>query len=278
MKSGVYTITNTVNKKLYVGSAFDFTKRWSQHLSFLNAGKHPNRHLQSAYKKYGKDVLVFEVLVECEQEFLSSEEHYWCNLLDVHRTGYNIKPTHPYGRPTISIEGKISMIEKLKGRNNHSKEFIEAHSKRMKGNKYRLGLKPSITSIENSKAVTMKAIEIYDLNGKFVKEVGSVKLAAEFVGAHSSTVSAVLRGDMRQVKGYQVRVKNSKTKIESKISYRIKKGVKIICKDTVTNIEKTFNSVKEAVLELSLTNKQITHNLYGASNIVAKRYKFEYEK
>jgi hypothetical protein len=215
--------------------------------------------------------------VECDKELLASEEHYWALLLDVHNIGYNIKPTHPYGRPSISEKGKLSMIEKLKGRNNHSKEFLEKHSKRMKGNKYRLGLKPSITSIEKSKAVTMKAIEIYDLSGKFVKEVGSVKLAAEFVGAHSSTVSAVLRGDMQQVKGYQVKVKGSDSKIFSKIEYKIKRSIAIKCIDIVEKKQHFFNSIKDAAATLRLTEKQVSHNLYGASKIVAKRYKFKYK-
>jgi group I intron endonuclease len=108
MTTGIYTITNLINNKMYVGLAVNIEDRWAQHISELKSNKHKSRHLQSAWKKHGETNFLFQVLVECEIEYLYSEEHYWATLLDVHnrKYGYNIKPTHPYGKPKHSEETK----------------------------------------------------------------------------------------------------------------------------------------------------------------------------
>jgi len=51
MISVIYVITNIVNDKQYVGQAVNKDKRWRDHKIMLNAGKHQNKHLQSAYNK-----------------------------------------------------------------------------------------------------------------------------------------------------------------------------------------------------------------------------------
>lgn len=98
MLSGIYTITNIENNKLYIGKTKNFYTRWSSHISNLRKNKHTSRHLQKAWNKYGENSFIFEILEECEEEFLYSLEHYWCNLLNVHdeKYGYNIERTHPY--------------------------------------------------------------------------------------------------------------------------------------------------------------------------------------
>lgn len=99
MKSGIYTITNTTDSKMYVGKSNGMNGRKAAHWSQLKRNKHTNTHLQNAWNLYGERSFKFEELVQCPVEYLSSEEHYWCNLLDVHNRerGYNIEPTNPNG-------------------------------------------------------------------------------------------------------------------------------------------------------------------------------------
>lgn len=51
----IYCITNTKNNKVYIGSTTDYSRRIREHFYRLEEGKHKNKHLQSAYNKYGKD-------------------------------------------------------------------------------------------------------------------------------------------------------------------------------------------------------------------------------
>lgn len=116
-KSGVYTITSIVNNKMYVGMTVNLNSRRISHWEALANKTHKNQHLQKAYDKYGKDSFVFEVIEECEEQFLCTMEHYWAVLLQVHdrKYGYNIRPTHPSGEPRHAEETKNKISKTKKG-------------------------------------------------------------------------------------------------------------------------------------------------------------------
>src|SRR3990172_7201580 len=69
-KNGVYCIRSLVNGHRYVGSAASLKARAACHWSNLKARRHDNIHLQRAYDKHGRDALVFEPLLYCDQESL----------------------------------------------------------------------------------------------------------------------------------------------------------------------------------------------------------------
>jgi group I intron endonuclease len=62
LKSGIYKITNKLNGRIYVGSAKEFKRRWSQHTSSLRNQKHSNKFLQADFNKCGEEAFVFEVI------------------------------------------------------------------------------------------------------------------------------------------------------------------------------------------------------------------------
>lgn len=82
MASGIYAIVNLGNSKLYVGSATDLEFRKKTHFTRLRCDKHPSKHLQAAFKKYGEAKFVFRVLesVESTEDLLSREQH-WIDTL-----------------------------------------------------------------------------------------------------------------------------------------------------------------------------------------------------
>ena len=113
---GIYTITNSINNKLYIGLSTDIAGRLTQHKYELKASTHINKHLQKAWNKYGEQSFLFEILVECEEEYLFSEEHYWCTILNTHNRlyGYNERPTHPLANCRHSEETKEKIKEARK--------------------------------------------------------------------------------------------------------------------------------------------------------------------
>ena len=69
----VYKITNTVNGRCYIGSSIHPAKRWKQH---INSSQNPNSPsynypLYQAFRKYGIDQFIFEIL---RDDFDSIEE------------------------------------------------------------------------------------------------------------------------------------------------------------------------------------------------------------
>lgn len=61
--SGIYIITNKINKKIYIGESLDIYRRWhKEHLPQLRKNQHYNKELQNDFNKYGEKNFSFEVL------------------------------------------------------------------------------------------------------------------------------------------------------------------------------------------------------------------------
>jgi group I intron endonuclease len=116
MKSGIYLIKNTVNNKVYVGSAINISNRWSRHKHDLKEGKHHSEHLQKSWDKYGEQSFTFEILEEVTnpEHLLAYEQVYldYYKSFEVDR-GYNmckVAGSH------LGMKRKEETIKKLKNR------------------------------------------------------------------------------------------------------------------------------------------------------------------
>jgi group I intron endonuclease len=118
--SGIYVIRNTINGKVYVGSAINLRQRWSVHLKMLRQGVHHSPLLQRSWTKYGPDAFVFEVIehVSDRKDLIAREQH-WIDTLkstDPAR-GFNAYPIagSPLGSRR-SAEQRALMSSSRKGR------------------------------------------------------------------------------------------------------------------------------------------------------------------
>lgn len=85
MNCGVYTITSPSGKQ-YVGSAKIFYKRWSSHRRALEMGRHGNKRLDGAFRKYGLERLRFEKLLVCSPE---DRVFFEQRAIDILKPAYN---------------------------------------------------------------------------------------------------------------------------------------------------------------------------------------------
>lgn len=89
----IYTITNNINNKIYVGQTISPKERWFKH---KNEAKHIDTrsyksHLYNAMNVYGADNFSFEIIEECDCEILDERERYWIQELNtLEPNGYNI--------------------------------------------------------------------------------------------------------------------------------------------------------------------------------------------
>lgn len=126
--SGIYCIENTLNDKVYIGSASDIRYRWKNHRSDLNTGKHHSLHLQRSWNK-NPAAFVFSILeVVCNESVLLTREQWWIDMLDCCNLTrcYNInpvaaKPPSLKGRkyPPRSELTKQRLSESHKGKATH---------------------------------------------------------------------------------------------------------------------------------------------------------------
>lgn len=74
--SGIYVVRNSVNGRVYVGSAVNLAKRWGAHRQRLNQGTHQSPRLQSAWNKYGEDAFSFEIIeiIERKEDLVAREQ------------------------------------------------------------------------------------------------------------------------------------------------------------------------------------------------------------
>ncbi len=197
MMSGIYTITNKIDGKLYVGWAVDFDRRFKSHRTKLNAQQHKNLHLQGAWNLYGEDNFEIEILEECPEDQLNCMEHYWATLLQVHdkRYGYNIRPTHPYGFPRHSEETRRKIGDKnfMKGKT-HTEEFKQRRREHKHSEEVRSRITNFLNSDQNPRRVPIVA---YNKDASLYKEFRSAADAAREFGGKASVISNAMRGSYR---------------------------------------------------------------------------------
>ena len=144
-QSGIYQILCKPTGKVYVGSAVWIAKRKRHHREALLAGKHHSQYLQKAWNKYGPDAFEHSVLEYCEKGRLTEREQYYIDILRAadHSFGFNLQPkAHSNLGITYGPEVRANMSAAQKGRPCPLSPFqIDELRERMKGNKFRLGIK-----------------------------------------------------------------------------------------------------------------------------------------
>lgn len=191
MKSGIYTITNLTNGKIYIGYATNMYRRRDWHYCSLRAGTHANVHLQAAYNKYGIENMQFEILERADVEFLPSLEHYWCNLVGCHDRliGYNIRVTHPNNKvPNVSLETRARMRASQLGKV-RDREAVEKTRAKNKGQK-RDPAQVASRAFKKRTSLKNKHVLQFDKEMNLLVEWNSASEIQRCLGYPNSTISA----------------------------------------------------------------------------------------
>jgi len=220
----VYSVTNNINNKVYIGQSIDVERRWSQH----KYGK-GNLILKNAIKKYGLNNFEFKILEEVLTdkknknqiiEELTKIEQKWFDLKKPYlkENGYNIQKT---SKPNLTP--------------NRDKNFGEKISK---------------IKIDNNH--TGKPVNQYDLNGKFIKEWKSAAEIERVLGYKSENISATCLGKQKSSNYFIWKFKAYILKDEDVENANSSLRLSIVRQyDLEGNLLGTFKNIKEASL---LTN------------------------
>lgn len=191
--SGIYSISNLVDGKQYIGSSSNLSKRLGIHLWALENNRHGNKHLQSAWNKFGHANFLWAILEFCKDGVLLEREQFYIDKLS---PGYNILPTagSTLGRSVSpQTKEKMSIVMKgrpspLKGRKlspDTKKRISEALKGRDLGDRWRRKISESL--IGNSRASGKRSKE-------FAEECRKRNLGKKLSEEHKQKISKALKG------------------------------------------------------------------------------------
>ena len=237
-KIGVYSITNIVNNKRYIGSSkSSFHSRKTKHYNKLIKGIHYNEHLQNAWNKYGENNFIFEVINICSIDDVVINEglfikNYKTNFREF---GYNIASVSEY-RFNYKMS-KTHNLEKSDRKNN----------KNLTHN----GL------ISNEKGLP-KPFKLYDMNGDLICEYNSAKEFSEKFGGSRGHISNVLTKRKLYYNNKIILFSNdtlSKNDIRIISLKHKKKSVNLF--DLNDNLINTFDTVKDCSIFLNCKDAEV---------------------
>lgn len=176
--TGIYSITNKINNKKYIGLSEDIYTRWGHHRHYLNNGTHDNEYLQRAWNKYGEKNFEFEIITVCKPEELNKLEKYYIDKFDTFNNrdnGYNLQSGGDYNEPSVETRKKIS--EKLTGKGHqfYGKHLETNHKLKISSNMTNTGFFRVSKHEDDSCLKGFRYIYRYYRDGKR-KEISSVDI------------------------------------------------------------------------------------------------------
>lgn len=163
----IYLISNTRNRKVYIGRTNSFNRRKAHHLKKLKKNTHPNRKLQNFINKYGIDCLSFEIIsTPGSLEDCLIQEELFIQKYDSFRKGFNM--TEGGNKEKVAI-GSVRYWEGKFGKNHN----------------------------------TSKVTYQYSLSGQFIKKWNSVVDIVKFYKFYrSQEISYCCSGKVKSAYGY----------------------------------------------------------------------------
>lgn len=244
----VYGLINLINKKIYIGSTNNFSRRKREHLWMLSNNKHKNQFLQNAVNKTGLTNFRFIILenikddrniYEVEQIYLDKYKSYNKKI------GYNLckfsnsidntklkKKVYQYNLDGNFINVYNSLAEAAKelncnystislaakGKNKTACGFLWSFNEETKESiknkieklKYNFN---SDTYIKTNKTKIernqYKSVEQYDLKGNLINSFITIKEASEITGIGKDAIYGFCNGKYKKGKsGYIWKYKN----------------------------------------------------------------------
>lgn len=130
MRNVIYMISNTINDKIYIGSAVRFNFRVNVHKSYLRKGKHHSRKLQNHVNKYGIESLIFKVIENVgEAENLINREQFYIDSLKPFFNSRQI--AHSQLGYKHTEESKRKMVESRRKNNSYNRKISEETKKKI---------------------------------------------------------------------------------------------------------------------------------------------------
>jgi group I intron endonuclease len=217
-KSGIYLLTNLLNKDKYVGQSIDLGKRFTKYFTLSYLKNRNTLVISRALIKYGYANFSISILEYCDKDILNEKEQYYMdiikpvyNTLKIAGSSSGYKHTQESkDKRSLNLKGKYTGINSpLYGRTHteQTKELMSSMKKGQNNNFYgkthtdetrelirqkAIGRKHLPSTLEKMSKVKGNPVNIYEkCNSEGFKLIGnfvSARKAGLFLGISGSTI------------------------------------------------------------------------------------------
>jgi group I intron endonuclease len=192
---GIYSITNLIDGKVYIGQSTKIKDRLAIHARKLRGNRHENRYLQAAWNKHGESNFRFGVLCLSNKEGLDWAEQYFIALHQANNPafGYNLESGGNKFK-THSEETKKKISIQNTGRK-HTEEERKKMSDFQKGRvPWNKGKKMPIEAVQ--KAAESRRGQKYRKREKGLSEETKRKMSLSHMGKRNARCKEVDQGEI----------------------------------------------------------------------------------
>lgn len=242
----IYTITNLLNNKKYIGSSSNIERRKQTHFRLLKNNKHHSLSLQHSWNKNKPENYIFETLeILSENQNMYEREQFYLDLYKTYdkKYGYNMSKNAiaPFGTNSqikkvyqFSMSGELleiydnCIIASIKYKVSNSgisacarekyrfySGYIWSYSKILTKEriiKANSPIKRSAETIEkikaNRKRTDKKAIVQLDLNGNFIQRFDSILEASKELNISHGGICDACKSKTNKIKNYLFKYEN----------------------------------------------------------------------
>ncbi len=287
--SGIYAIKNRSNNKMYIGSACDIYKRWSEHKSWLESGLH-NKKLQKAWNDYGSNNFIFIILeVISDSDMLLESEQSYINNFNTYENGYNANKkairTNKIGKPVYQYDSFGNFIKEYKSASEASRivgvktsGIVQSCNKnKLSAASYIWRYKEDILNKNNLSDEELidshwTPILQYDIHGNFIKEWRSIIQAAKETNSNHDSITGACVGRNKTAGGFVWKYKNNNLyfdKISPEFDSRKRPVIQF---DLDGNFIKEWDSATSAAKDLNINRKYIFLICNGQNKRKTKKF------
>lgn len=202
-RSGIYSLVNKINGKLYIGSAKDLYLRLFEHI----IGKKSNKSLQIAIRKYGLNNFYFQILEYLLNKPVINKE--LTQLETKYIAKFDFKNLYNFKSISTSMlgykhtaEALLKMVKRFENKINHPM-FGKTHTEEAKNFIRKLGAKNPMFGkkhTERTKLLISKKMKkypfgvgLYDLNNNLIKKYENNTAMAKSLNISKTTVGKYIK-------------------------------------------------------------------------------------
>lgn len=209
---GIYKITSPTNK-IYIGQSINIHHRKGVYKRCNCKNQHK---IYNSIKKHGWDKHKFEILQLCDYSEINDLEKYYIALYQSNKTefGLNLREggkNHFGNVPLKTKEWREKLSKRMLGNRYRAGKRTDKERKEQGEHQKRLGMKPTLKTMQLANKARERKINQYTLDGQFIREFKSIIIAIDELNLRWGTINECLAGTLYSAHGYRWKYADTKT-------------------------------------------------------------------